>query len=228
MNGNIKLKGPIIINCKNYIEIAGKGIVKLAEIAQEISEKYKIEIIIAPPQNSLFYLSQFINIPLICQHIDSEKVGPTTGFVIPELARSYGASGSILNHSEHRIEHKVIEKAVECLKQLKMLSIVCASTSREVGELSRFNPDMIAIEPPELIGTGKAVSKVNPSIITESVMEAKNSSKNVKVICGAGIMDKTDIQSAIKLGSEGILLASGLIKAKSWENTLVDLVEGFE
>ena len=176
----------------------------------------------------MFYLSQFINIPIICQHIDYEKVGPTTGFVIPELAKSYGASGSLLNHSEHRIEHKIIGKAVECLKQLKMCSIVCASTSREVGELSQFKPDMIAIEPPELIGTGKAVSKVNPSIITESVMEAKNSSKNVKVICGAGIMDKTDIQSAIKLGSEGILLASGLIKAKSWENKLVDLAEGFE
>ena len=228
MNSNIKLKGPIIINCKNYIEIAGERIVKLAEIAQEISERYKIEIIIAPPRNSLFYLSQFINIPIICQHIDYEKVGPTTGFVIPELAKSYGASGSLLNHSEHRIEHKIIGKAVECLKQLKMRSIVCASTSREVGELSQFKPDMIAIEPPELIGTGKAVSKVNPSIITESVMEAKNSSKNVKVICGAGIMDKTDIQSAIKLGSEGILLASGLIKAKSWENKLVDLAEGFE
>jgi triosephosphate isomerase len=222
------LKGPIIINCKNYIEIAGQKIVQLAEIAQKVSERYKIEIMIAPPQNSLFYLSQFIKIPIICQHIDYEKIGPTTGLVIPELARSYGATGSLLNHSEHRIEHRIIERTVECLKQLKMHSIVCASTSREVGELSRFNPDMIAIEPPELIGTGKAVSKVNPSIITESVREAKIFSKNIKVICGAGIVDRTDIQSAIKLGSEGILIASGLIKAKSWEHKLVDLAEGFE
>ena len=43
---------------------------------------------------------------------------------------------------------------------------------------------MIAIEPPELIGTGKAVSKVNPSIITESVKEAGRYSENIKVICG--------------------------------------------
>jgi triosephosphate isomerase len=222
------LKGPIIINCKNYLEIAGEKIFQLSEIAQDISERYKIEIIIAPPQNSLFYLSQFIKLPLICQHVDDEKIGPTTGFIIPEIAKSYGASGSLINHSEHRMEHANIKNAIERLRQLNMFSVVCASTSREVGELSRFNPDMIAIEPPELIGTGKAVSKVNPSIITESVKEARTYSKNVKVICGAGIVDKTDIQSAIKLGSQGILLASGLIKSESWKNKLIELSEGFE
>jgi len=222
------LKGPIIINCKNYLEIAGEKIFQLSEIAQDISERYKIEIIIAPPQNSLFYLSQFIKIPLICQHVDDEKIGPSTGFIIPELAKSYGASGSLINHSEHRMEHINIKNAIERLRQLNMFSIVCASSSREVGELARFNPDMIAIEPPELIGTGKAVSKVNPSIITESVKEARTYSKNVKVICGAGIVDKTDIQSAINLGSQGILLASGLIKSESWKDKLIELSEGFE
>lgn len=222
------MKGPIIINCKNYLEIAGKRIFKLAEIAQDISQKYKIEIMIAPPQNSLLYLSQFIKLPLICQHIDNEKIGPTTGFIIPELAKSYGASGSLINHSEHKIEHASIQNIIKRLRQLNMFSIVCASSSREVGDLSRFNPDMIAIEPPDLIGTGKAVSKVNPSIITESIKEARIYSKNVKVICGAGIVDKTDIQSAINLGSEGILLASGLIKSESWKDKLIELSEGFE
>jgi triosephosphate isomerase (TIM) len=222
------LKGPIIINCKNYLEIAGEKIFHLSEIAQDISERYKIEIIIAPPQNSLFYLSQFIKLPLICQHVDDEKIGPTTGFIIPELAKSYGASGSLINHSEHRMKQANIKNAIERLRQLEMFSIVCASTSKEVGELSRFNPDMIAIEPPELIGTGKAVSKVNPSIITESVKEARTYSKNIKVICGAGIVDKTDIQSAINLGSQGILLASGLIKSESWKDKLIELSEGFE
>ena len=222
------MKGPIIINCKNYLEIAGEKIFQLSEIAQDIAERYKIEIIIALPQNSLFYLSQFIKIPLICQHVDDEKIGPSTGFIIPELAKSYGASGSLINHSEHRMEHINIKNAIERLRQLNMFSIVCASTSREVGELSRFNPDMIAIEPPELIGTGKAVSKVNPSIIIESVKEARTYSKNVKVICGAGIVDKTDVQSAINLGSQGILLASGLIKSESWKDKLIELSEGFE
>ena len=222
------MKGLIIINCKNYLEVAGEKILQLSEIAKDISNSNNVQIMIAPPQNSLFYLSQFVKLPLICQHIDYEKIGATTGFIIPELAKSYGASGSLINHSEHRIEYEVIQNLVERLRQLNMTSIVCASSSQEVGKFARLHPDMIAIEPPELIGTGKAVSKVNPSIITESVKEAGRYSENIKVICGAGIVDKTDIRSAINLGSQGILLASGLIKSDAWKDKLIELCAGFE
>ena len=222
------MKGLIIINCKNYLEVAGDKILQLSQIAKDISNNNKVQIMIAPPQNCLFYLSQFIKLPLICQHIDDEKIGATTGFTIPELAKSYGAAGSLINHSEHRIEHTHIQNLVERLRQLNMTSIVCAATSKEVGELARLNPNMIAIEPPELIGTGKAVSKVNPSIITKSVKEAGKHSENIQVICGAGIVDKTDVQSAINLGSKGILLASGLIKSGAWQDKLIELCEGFE
>ncbi len=222
------MKGLIIINCKNYLEVAGDKILQLSQIAKDISNSNKVQIMIAPPQNCLFYLSQFIKLPLICQHIDDEKIGATTGFTIPELAKSYGAAGSLINHSEHRIEHTHIQNLVERLRKLNMTSIVCAATSKEVGELARLNPNMIAIEPPELIGTGKAVSKVNPSIITKSVKEAGKHSENIQVICGAGILDKTDVQSAINLGSKGILLASGLIKSGAWQDKLIELCEGFE
>ena len=222
------MKGLIIINCKNYLEVAGEKILQLSEIAKDISKSNKVQIMIAPPQNSLFYLSQRVKLPLICQHIDDEKIGATTGFIIPELAKSYGAVGSLINHSEHRIEYKHIQNLVERLGQLNMTSIVCAATSKEVGKLARLHPNMIAIEPPELIGTGKAVSKVNPSIITKSVKEAGRHSENIKVICGAGIVDKTDVQSAINLGSKGILLASGLIKSDAWQDKLIELCEGFE
>jgi triosephosphate isomerase (TIM) len=222
------LKGLIILNCKNYLEVAGDKILQLSQIAKDISNSNKVQIMIAPPQNCLFYLSQFIKLPLICQHIDDEKIGATTGFTIPELAKSYGAAGSLINHSEHRIEHTHIQNLVERLRKLNMTSIVCAATSKEVGELARLNPNMIAIEPPELIGTGKAVSKVNPTIITKSVKEAGKHSENIQVICGAGIVDKTDVQSAINLGSKGILLASGLIKSGAWQDKLIELCEGFE
>ena len=222
------MKGPIIINCKNYLEVAGEKIIRLSEIAKNISDSNNVEIMLAPPQNSLFYLSQLVKLPLICQHIDDEKIGATTGFIIPELAKSYGASGSLINHSEHRIEYVCIQNLVVKLRQLNMTSIVCASTSEEVGKFARVHPDMIAIEPPELIGTGKAVSKVNPSIITDSVKEAGKHFENIKVICGAGIVDKSDVQSAINLGSQGILIASGLIRSDTWEDKLIELCEGFE
>jgi triosephosphate isomerase len=46
---------------------------------------------------------------------------------------------------------------------LGMTSIVCAQGPQEVVEISTLEPDFIAIEPPELIGSGRAVSKENPT-----------------------------------------------------------------
>jgi triosephosphate isomerase (TIM) len=108
-----------------------------------------------------------------------------------------------------------------------MVSIVCVRTPKEAGTIANFNPDFIAIEPPELIGSGKAVSKENPSIITESISSVAEISNSSKVICGAGIVDRADVKSALKLGAMGILVASGIIKAESWYDKIHELASGF-
>jgi triosephosphate isomerase len=92
-------------------------------------------------------------------------------------------------------------------------------------EISVFQPDFIAIEPPELIGSGRAVSKENPAIITKSIEAAGQRSK---VICGAGITDKADVKEAIKLGSRGILVASSIVKAGSWFEKITELASGMK
>ena len=47
---------------------------------------------------------------------------------------------------------------------------------------------------------------------------------DVKVLCGAGISTGEDMAAAIELGAEGVLLASGIIKAESPKDALLDLV----
>jgi triosephosphate isomerase len=120
---------------------------------------------------------------------------------------------------------KTIASIVERMKKLRMTSIVCARAPHEVMEISVFQPDFIAIEPPELIGSGRAVSKENPAIITGSIDAAGSRSK---VICGAGITDKGDVKAAIKLGSRGILVASSVIKADSWQDKIAELASGMK
>jgi triosephosphate isomerase len=109
-----------------------------------------------------------------------------------------------------------------------MSSVVCAQTAQEVAELADLSPNFIAVEPPELIGSGKAVSKVNPSIIIDSLQALAKNSMSTKMICGAGITDKTDVISALELGAEGILVASSVVKAKSWSEKLYDLASAFK
>lgn len=219
------MKNPLIINFKNYEEVSADGAIRLGETARKVAEKIQVEIILAPPHPVLALIAKEVEIPVICQHVDDEKMGPSTGFTIPEIAKSYGAIGSLINHSEHRIEMNSIASLVKRLRRLGMVSIVCAQEPQEVVEISTFEPDFIAIEPPELIGSGKAVSKENPTVITKSIEGAGSRSR---IICGAGISDKEDVSKAIELGSQGILVASGVIKATSWDKKITELASGMK
>lgn len=216
---------PLVINFKNYADASGAKTIELAQAAQQVAEKLKVEIVLAPPQGSLALVCKSVDIPVVCQHVDDAKEGSTTGFFVPEIAKLYGASGSLINHSEHRIGIDAIESLVKRLRALGMTSIVCAQTPDEVEKIAALSPDFIAIEPPELIGSGRAVSKENPAIITNSIKAAGGRSK---VICGAGITDKSDVAKAIEIGSHGILVASGVIKAKSWPDKIAELADGMK
>jgi triosephosphate isomerase (TIM) len=97
------LRRPLIINFKNYLEVSAIKTINLALAAQKVAETLEAEIVLAPPQPSIGLVIEKVNIPVVCQHVDDAEVGSTTGFFIPEMAKSYGASGSLLNHSEHRL-----------------------------------------------------------------------------------------------------------------------------
>lgn len=213
-----------IINCKNYEEIAGDKIIKFVKIVEKISKKYKIKIAVAPPQHLLGLVSKN-SIPILAQHVDISKVGSTTGFVVPELLKKSGVSGSLINHSEHRISSKEIALLVSKLHDLKMISILCVKDVAEVKKYVKLNPDYIAIEPPELIGSGRAVSKEKPDLITKAVNAVKSAKNKTKLLCGAGIVSGEDVAKASELGSQGILVASGIIKAKSWEKMISEFAK---
>lgn len=214
-----------IINCKNYEEIAGEKIIKLAKIAEKISKKYKIKIAIAPPHHLIPLITKF-GIIVLAQHLDDKKVGSTTGFMIPEIIKKSKIDGSIINHSEHRITESEIKNLVKRLKKLKLKTVVCVKNVSEAKKYAKINPTFIAIEPPELIGTGRAISTEKPQLITNSINAVQSAKNSTKLLCGAGIVSAEDVSRAVELGSKGILVASGVIKAKNWENILSDFSRG--
>jgi len=213
-----------VINCKNYEEISGDKIIKFVKTAERISKKFKVRIAIAPPQH-LIGLVANSSIPILAQHIDDSKIGSTTGFVIPELLKKSKVSGSLINHSEHRISSKEIAKLVSKLKKLKMISVLCVKDVSEARKYAKLNPNYIAIEPPELIGSGKAVSKEKPGLIIKASDAVKSAKNNTKLLCGAGIVSGEDVAKAVELGSKGILVASGIIKAKNWNKIISEFAK---
>lgn len=213
-----------IINCKNYDEISGEKITKLVKTAQKVSKKYGTKIAVAPPQHLLSKVTSF-SIPILAQHVDDAKVGSTTGFMIPELLKKSKVRGSLINHSEHRISSKEIEQLVIRLRKLSMTSVVCVKNVPEALKYAKLNPDYIAIEPPELIGSGKAVSKEKPELITRAATAVKSGKNQTKLLCGAGIVSGEDVKQSMILGSKGILVASGIIKAKNWQKIIEEFAK---
>lgn len=213
-----------VINCKNYEEIAGDNIVKFVKTVEKVSKKYGVKIVVAPPQHLVGLVSKS-KIPIISQHVDVSKIGSTTGFVVPELLKKSGVKGSLINHSEHRISSKDVSFLVTKMRDLKMISIVCVKDVCEAKKYSKLNPDYIAIEPPELIGSGKAVSKEKPDLIIKAANAIKGTNNKTKLLCGAGIVSGEDVSAAVSLGSKGILVASGIIKAKNWKKIIEEFAQ---
>ena len=213
----------VLLNFKAYPTAIGEGAVKLAQIAKEIADSMNKKIIIVPQAADLSKTSQIIE--AYAQHVDPIDLGSGTGTQTVEAAKSAGATGSFLNHSEQNIPSETIKRAVEKLKAEGMKSVVCAPTPEKCAEYAAFSPDYIAIEPPELIGSGISVSTAQPEIITNSINKVKEVA-DIPVLCGAGISKKEDVQTALELGAAGVLLASAFTKAQDPKAVLEDICGG--
>jgi triosephosphate isomerase (TIM) len=146
--------------------------------------------------------------------MDPVKPGAYTGRVLAEAVKSAGAEGSILNHSERRIGMVEIATCIDRCAESDLHSLVCADTAQTSAEIARLKPNMIAIEPPDLIGTGISVSKARPELVTSGVRAVKTVNAGVQVLCGAGITTPEDVSKALELGTGGVLVASSVVKSK--------------
>jgi triosephosphate isomerase len=215
-----------IINLKNYEEISDSNSSRLAEAAYKIAKKHGTKIVVCPPNHLISEVAK-LPVTVFSQHVDIAKIGSTTGFIVPELLKKSKVRGSLINHSEHRIAPQEIEELVSRLKSLKMTSVVCVKDVSEAKKYAILEPDYIAIEPPELIGSGKAVSKERPEVITDAVAAVRNAKNSTRLLCGAGIVSGDDVAKALELGADGILVASGIVKAKNWEKIIEEFALAF-
>ncbi len=136
------------------------------------------------------------------------------------MLKESGVSGSLINHSEHRIPDAAVQRLVQRMRGLGMISIVCVRDVAEAGRYAGFNPDYIAIEPPELIGSGRAISKERPEMITDAGDAIAGVGSQAGLLCGAGIISGADVARAVELGAKGVLVASGIVKAADWDGII--------
>jgi len=215
----------ILVNFKTYIEATGRKALELAKKAEKASLETEVCIGVAPQFVDIRMIAEEVSIPVFAQHIDPIKPGRCTGSVLPEAIREAGAVGTIINHSEKQLKLSEIKLAVERAHECDLTSLVCIGSHRLARRIASFNPDMVAVEPPELIATGIAVSKAKPEVVTKTVETVKGVNPKIVVLCGAGIVRGEDVAAALRLGTEGVLVASGIVKAKNPYKVLLEFAE---
>ncbi|MBI4018239.1 MAG: triose-phosphate isomerase [Candidatus Aenigmarchaeota archaeon] len=204
----------IIVNFKAYGEATGGNAVRLAQLCDAVAREHDVSIAVAPQYHDIAPVKDAVSLQVFAQHIDPvAKAGAFTGHAVAENLKEAGIVGTLINHSEKKMAEADIKKCIGIAKSVGIVSVCCAATPEETGSIAELAPDFIAIEPTELIGSGVSVSKAKPEVVTQSVdiVSARNS--KVTVLCGAGITNGADISEALRLGTRGVLVASGVVKS---------------
>lgn len=214
----------ILINLKTYKEGTGNRAHQIATAAQLVARESGVTIGIAPGYIDLHPLCHHFAIPVYAQHVDGYEPGAHTGHITADALKAAGAAGSLVNHSERRLTLAEIESSVRALQTLTLSAVICSNNEVTSAGAAALGPEYVAIEPPELIGSGVSVSKANPDIIKRSVAAVHAVNPKVKVLTGAGIQCGECVKIAVDLGTDGVLLASSVVKAADPAAVLRDLV----
>ena len=214
----------VILNYKTYLESSGLNALELAHDLQSAASESGITMVAAPQAADIYRISEETSIPIFAQHIDPISPGGHTGSSLMSTLIEAGISGTLINHSENRMKLADIAEVVSLCKENEIESCVCTNNIETSKAIAALGPVAVAVEPPELIGTGIPVSQAQPEVVEDTVKEVKAINKDVKVLCGAGITTGDDMKAAMDLGADGVLLASGIIKAENPKEALLDLV----
>ena len=227
--GYEKTKFPLLVfNFKTYRQATGSRAEKLAIMSDEVSDEYGVGIVVCPQAADIYRISGKISIPIFAQHID-DRIGKYTGSTSPLVVKQNGAIGTLLNHSENGLTLPQIRTRIESAKDVGLFTLCFAESVEESLEIARYNPDMIAYEPPELVGTGISVSSARPEVITEFARKMKETNPEIRRLCGAGIRKGQDVIDSIKLGADGgVVFSSGPILDWNQKETLIEYAEAIK
>jgi triosephosphate isomerase len=213
----------IFLSLKTYKESTGAAAIKLLSCVKKVSEETGVTIIPAVQPTDIYRVKKELGIEVWAQHMDPIEPGKNMGWLSPYALKEAGASGLVINHSEHKMDNNHVKKIFEKSKEYGLKSVICGFDLEMVKTFDLWGPDYISYEREDMIGTGV-------SMITK---EADNIKKLVSVlkrplVIGAGISTGEDIKQAIKLGAVGAILASGFVLAKDPETKLRELAMGFK
>lgn len=213
----------IILSLKTYKEATGEAAIKLLSSVKKISEETGVKIIPAAQPTDIYRIKKELGIEVWAQHMDPIEPGKNMGWLSPYSLKEAGATGVVINHSEHKTTDENVKKILDKAKEYGLQNVVVAFDVDTVIKYDSWNPDFISYEKEDAIGTG--VSMVN--------QERDNIKKLISVlkrplIIGAGIATGDDVRDAVQVGAVGVIMASRFVLANDPEAKLRELAMGFK
>ncbi len=218
------MKPLLVLNFKAFQSATGSNAVRLARISESFARKNKtFQVVVCPSFTDLPAVSKVCSkCWVFSQHVDDVDQGAFTGSFPVLIAAKY-CSGTLLNHSERKIPLAVLKKTIALCRKHRLKTLVCAETIKEAKTVARFSPSFLAVEPPDLIGSGISISTAKPQLITTAIGAVKKISRKLPVLVGAGVSTAEDVRRSLELGADGVLVASAFAKNKNPKKWLASL-----
>ncbi len=208
----------IFLNFKIYQETSGDNTIKVCRL---IKDKRVIPCLQAV---DIFRVKQALpDIEVWAQHADPVGFGKFTGYQAPISLKTAGASGVLINHSEHQLSLDQIQAVVAACRESKMRVMIITDTLELIKQVNQLKPDYIGFEDPKLIGGPVAMIDAHFDLVKQAVAAAQ-----APLIVGGGIRSSRHVNQALFAGAAGVLVASEFAKSLNPEATLQDLVSGFK
>ncbi len=218
------LKPIIAINFKAYENAFGKQAERLLKKIDDIAKQYNVETIVALPLTEIYKAKEFKWIKIFSQTSHAVGFGGYTGKIPTKALLHYGVKGVVVNHAEDQKSTKEIDFILKEAYDHNLEVLLCAPSPEFALGMSYYKEvSYLAYEPPELIGTGKAVSQYRGEDIKRIASSIKLHNSLVKFLVGAGINSRKDIDISLQLGADGVFISSMVMKSQNIERTFEEI-----
>lgn len=213
----------IFLSLKTYKQASGEKVIKLCRIVKKVQVKTGVKIMVGAQPFDIRRIKKEVNIQVWAQHLDPIDPGRHFGWLSPYSAKKAGATGTMINHAEHTEPYKNIKAILEKCQQYKLKTLVGTDTINLAKKVVKLKPDYLAFENPKLIAGNVSFVDIDAQRIKKVIDFTP-----MPFFVGAGIKTKKHVQKTVKLGGQGVILASGVVLADNPEKVLMNLALGFK
>jgi len=212
----------IFLALKTYKQSTGDQVIKLLSSVKKIIAKTNVPIIAVAQATDIYRIRKELDIEVWAQHVDPIDPGKNTGWISPYSVKEVGATGVLINHSEHKVREEVIVETIKKARQYNLKIILIGQTVEMIKKFDSFDIDFLSFEKEDLIASPISMIDQQEETIKSLVKIVKH-----PLIIGAGINDGEDTRKSKAAGAVGVLMATYFVTAPNPEKKLRELAEGF-